>query len=131
MKRFLKHTLCSVGFLAGLMALLMLFSYAFTPKNNTREAGIDEYTLNGVYAEPENTLDVIFEGDSTSYYGINPLEIWRSSGITSYAAGWRDRPGNFCAIRGRFWKKFTRRSRRSTYFWKLLRCSTGYRLRMN
>lgn len=87
MKSFLKHTLCSVGFLAGLMALLMLFSYVFTPKDNTREAGIDEYTLNGVYAEPENTLDVIFEGDSTSYYGINPLEIWRDSGITSYAAG--------------------------------------------
>ena len=87
MKSFLKHTLFSVVFLAGLMALLMVFSYAFTPKDNTKEAGIDEYTLNGVYAEPENTLDVIFEGDSTSYYGINPLEIWRDTGITSYAAG--------------------------------------------
>lgn len=87
MKSFLKNTLLSLGFLVGLAALLMVFSVALTPKDNTKEAGIDEITLNGIYAEPANTLDVVFEGDSTSYYGIIPLEIWRESGITSYASG--------------------------------------------
>ncbi len=87
MKSFLKHSLFSIGFIAGLLALTMIVSIALTPKDNTREAGIDEFTLNGVYAEPENTLDVIFAGDSTSYYGIMPLEIWKNAEIASYAAG--------------------------------------------
>lgn len=36
------------------------------------------------YEEPENSLDVVFIGDSSIYRGISPLEIWKRHGITSY-----------------------------------------------
>lgn len=40
--------------------------------------------LREFYNEPENSLDVIFIGDSSIYKGISPLEIWKKYGITSY-----------------------------------------------
>lgn len=87
MKSFFRHTLFSIVFLAGLAALLLLLSVIMLPKDNTKEAGIDEKSLMGLFAEPANTIDVVYMGDSTTYSGIIPLEIWRDTGIPSYVAG--------------------------------------------
>lgn len=39
----------------------------------------------GFYAEPENSLDVLYLGSSYMRNGISPLEIWHNYGITGYA----------------------------------------------
>lgn len=40
--------------------------------------------ITGFFAEPKDTLDVVFIGASTAYMGINPSILWREYGITSY-----------------------------------------------
>lgn len=39
----------------------------------------------GFYAEPADTLDVLYLGSSYMRNGISPLEIWHDYGITGYA----------------------------------------------
>lgn len=39
----------------------------------------------GFYAEPEDSLDVLYLGSSYMRNGISPLEIWHDYGITGYA----------------------------------------------
>jgi len=48
-----------------------------TPYNTTTK-------LQGFFAEPDDTLDVVFIGASTSFMGINPSLLWREYGIPSY-----------------------------------------------
>lgn len=38
----------------------------------------------GFYAEPKNTLDVLYLGTSYMKNGMSPLEIWKAYGITGY-----------------------------------------------
>ena len=79
----------SILFLLILFLILLILSRVFIPKNNTIEAGIfkDKIRQAGVYAEPENTIDVIIVGDSEAYTSFIPLEAWNEYGYTSYACG--------------------------------------------
>lgn len=40
--------------------------------------------VRGFYEEKENSLDVLFIGDSNIYCGVTPMKIWKDYGITSY-----------------------------------------------
>ena len=59
-----KHILSSVAFLLILAVLLAAASYVVLPKNNTKEAGMLTPQANGFLGEPENTIDVLFLGNS-------------------------------------------------------------------
>lgn len=67
-----------------LCALLLLLSQLVVPKNNSKESGMVDARANGILAEPENTIDVVFVGDSECYSSFIPLHIWQETGITSY-----------------------------------------------
>lgn len=82
-----KNIISSVVFLLGLVVLLALASLIFQPKNNMERYGMEDYRANGILGEPEETLDVLFVGDSISYCSIIPMQIWRDYGITSYLCG--------------------------------------------
>ena len=82
-----KHILSSVAFLLILAVLLAAASYVVLPKNNTKKAGMHTPQANGILGEPENTIDVLFLGNSESYCGFVPMEIWKEQGITSYVCG--------------------------------------------
>ena len=84
MRLVVKHIASFLGFTAGLLVLLILASHIVLPKNNSKEGGIRDYRANGILGEPENSIDVLFLGDSEGQSAISPLEIWRTSGITSY-----------------------------------------------
>ncbi len=80
----LKNTLKGIVFTVILFALLLLASAVFIPKDNTKEVWKYDYTANGFLAEPKDTIDVLFLGDSEVFSGVSPLRIWEKYGITSY-----------------------------------------------
>lgn len=43
--------------------------------------------VHSFYEIEEDTLDVLFLGSSHLYYGVQPNELWRDHGITSYVMG--------------------------------------------
>jgi len=69
------------------LLLLVLGSLFFRPKNNTESYGMEDQRANGILAEQEQTIDVLFVGDSVSYCSVIPVQIWRDYGITSYMCG--------------------------------------------
>ncbi|MBQ9461330.1 MAG: hypothetical protein IJU51_05350 [Clostridia bacterium] len=84
MKGFLKGSLKGVVFIAGLMVLIMLSSMILIPRNNREEDWKHDVQANGILAEPENTIDVLFLGDSEVYSSVNPMRIWENYGYTAY-----------------------------------------------
>ena len=68
-----------IVFLVLLFALLKLLSGIFVPKISQ-----EIHTVKSFYTEPENSLDVVFLGDSAVYRGISPIALWDNYGITSY-----------------------------------------------
>ena len=82
-----KNIVSGVCFLLGLLFLLMTASLFFQPKNNTETHGMEDVKANGILGEPEETIDVLFIGDSVSYCSVIPVQIWRDYGITSYMCG--------------------------------------------
>lgn len=87
MRNILKKTVGSISFMCGLLALLVLLSNVFVPKNNDKKSGMDDVTANGILAEKENTVDVIIIGDSETYSSFIPMELWQNYGFTSYVCG--------------------------------------------
>jgi hypothetical protein len=53
-------------------------------KGNHDDAGIHNAMGKGFLAEPANTLDVLFAGDSEAFSAFCPLRLWENQGITSY-----------------------------------------------
>ncbi len=77
----------AAAFLLGLTVLLWLAGCVLRPKDNTPEAGMSDPEAMGILAEPEDSIEAIFIGDSLTYAGISPMEIWRAHGIPTYVCG--------------------------------------------
>lgn len=80
-----KYFICIriVCFLSLCICIMYYLSNVFTI------AQLEEYpTRNGfwqtVNAEDDNTIDMMFVGDSSVMHAINPMQIWRDSHITSF-----------------------------------------------
>lgn len=81
---YIKRTVKILSFLLGLLLLICATSALFIPKNNSKEAGMEEHLANGVLGEATNTVDVIILGDSEAYSSFSPMQIWQNTGYTSY-----------------------------------------------
>jgi len=74
---------------------LIIFCFLFStvqellkPKWGEGTAGAREtLNANGFYAEPEDSLDVIFIGSSHCFFAVSPLKMWQEYGFTSYVRG--------------------------------------------
>ncbi len=87
MRAVTKRILGVIGFIAGLLILLMAVSRLLMPKNNTKEAGMQDPVANGILSEPDYTLDVVVLGDSETFCSIIPPMLYENYGITSYCCG--------------------------------------------
>ena len=79
-----KHITRALCFLLPLLALALLLGLLFRPKNNTLSGGMLETDPLAVSSQPENSLDVLFLGDSEAYSGFVPMELWKDTGIASF-----------------------------------------------
>lgn len=70
-----------------LIVLLLISSRIFIPKNNIEEFGMQQISANGILGEKENTIDVLFVGDSIAYVSFFPLQMYEEYGFTSYTMG--------------------------------------------
>ena len=82
-----KKVLRTLLFFAGFVILFACFNHLLAPKTNTAEAGMHDSHAKGFVAEPQDTLDVLYLGDSEVYRAVMPLKIWEEQGITGYACG--------------------------------------------
>lgn len=55
------------------------YAYLLRPVTITRK------NMVGLYAEPENSLDMIYVGNSTTYRSWSPIQAWDKYGFTSYS----------------------------------------------
>lgn len=81
----MKNVLKIAGFLAVLLVLLWLCGLVLTPKTNHPDGGIYYPDGMGILSEPENSIDVLFIGDSEVCAAFSPMELWQSSGMTAFA----------------------------------------------
>lgn len=85
-----KKLLRICSFFLTFVLLFGLCSHVLLPKTNSKDAGIHDPWAKGFLAEPENTIDVLFLGDSELYSCVAPLDIWETTGITAYNCGTSD-----------------------------------------
>ncbi len=84
MQTFLKHTLKAAVFMGGLVLLLFLLSKVFIPADGTIDDGVNTVNANSIYKEREQSVEVIFLGDSEIYAAVSPMQIWQEYGIPTY-----------------------------------------------
>ncbi len=78
MNKNIKYLIATFGILLSVIYLISHFTYMM------REPIMEKTNLMGFYAEPEDTLDVVFIGSSTLRTSVNPIVLWQDYGITSY-----------------------------------------------
>lgn len=64
--------------------LLIAFSFLFYPKDNCKAFGMNDEKANGIIGEKDNSIDVVFLGDSEALCSFSPLQMWGDFGFTSY-----------------------------------------------
>ncbi len=74
----------SIIFLSILFILFILLSDLFVPKNNYKKLGMNNIEANGILGEKDNSIDVLFLGDSEAYTSMSPLIMYNKYGFTSY-----------------------------------------------
>ena len=80
-KRFLKNGIKALSFVLIIAVILLALSPVFMPKTNK---GLKDKSAQGFLAEPDNSIDVVFVGDSLAYSSFIPLKIFNDYGISSY-----------------------------------------------
>ena len=82
-----------ISFLLILAMLLITLSYIFAPKNYWEELRYGQKPIvNSVLDEPDDSIDVLFLGDSLTYSAVSPMEIWRRQGFTSFVCAGAAQP---------------------------------------
>lgn len=87
MKVKLKKIVKALCFLLGLGIIMEISSMIIKPSGNVYNIDGVEKKTESFMLEKENSLDIIFLGDSETYANFSPLHIWNKSGITSYVMG--------------------------------------------
>ena len=82
--RRLRAPLPLIASVCLLFVALTVLSSLMMPKNNQASFGQHDVGAHGVLGEPQNSLDVLFVGDSEVYTSLIPRQMWSEHGFTSY-----------------------------------------------
>lgn len=72
-------------FIIIMVVILYAISPIFVPKWTKAGDNYITQIVRGFYAEEDNSLDVMFMGNSDMYRGMSPITIWDEYGIASYS----------------------------------------------
>ncbi len=86
MKKY-QNIIKSFLFMLILSGLIGILSYVFTPKNNFKSLGMDNVEINGILGEKDNSIDVLFVGDSEVYASFSPMQMYDEYGFTAHDLG--------------------------------------------
>lgn len=78
-----KRIFGTVSFVLILLVVLLLLSYAFSPQK-PENVTMQNVKPNALLAEPDNTIDVLFLGDSEAYASFSPIQLWNEKGFPSF-----------------------------------------------
>ncbi len=84
MRNYLGKVARGVGFFAGLFLILWISSDYFKPESATYNIVLVDQKESDLRNEEENTIDVIFAGDSECYSAFSPVQMWQEYGFTSF-----------------------------------------------
>lgn len=87
MNQNLKNIIRAGTFIILFALFFVLLSGAFIPAQNSCEDGMESRISKAYRGEPANSLDVVFVGNSDVYRAVSPVDLYRSTGITSAIAG--------------------------------------------
>ncbi len=82
----LKATASCIGFFALFLAVLTVVSLIYVPKWR----GLDAEEMRGLYAEEENSIDILCLGSCNMYSSFSPVIAYEQYGLTSYVYGCPD-----------------------------------------
>ena len=82
--KFISFSIKLLAVVFIVLLALYFISPVFVPKWNTKEDNYVGTNISGYYAEPKNSIDVLYVGNSSVFCGISPMEIWNEYGITGY-----------------------------------------------
>lgn len=84
-KKDIRQILKCILFFLIFAMLLGVASYIFAPDNYWEQYRPGEVNVtHAVLKEPDDSIDVLFLGDSLVYSAISPMEIWENYGFTSF-----------------------------------------------
>ena len=81
----LKKIVSIIILIVLIISILFAISPIFIPKWILAEDNYITNIVRGFYAEKDNSLDVIFMGNSDMYRGLSPIVLWDKYGIASYS----------------------------------------------
>jgi len=80
----MRNVIKSFCFIIILIILLTVSIFLLIPKNNLYKYNFLDYLDYEILEEKDNTVDVLFVGDSLVYSSVSPMEIWNEYGFTSF-----------------------------------------------
>lgn len=86
MKKYFNY-IKSMVFIAFFLFFIFIGSILLFPKDNTKKCGMQDVVSNGFLGEKENSLDVLYIGDSESYASFSPMQMYDEHGFTGYVLG--------------------------------------------
>ena len=80
----MRNVIKSICFILILAVLLVGSFFILVPRYNLFNYKFNDFLEFEILGEKDDTIDVLFVGDSLVYSAISPMEIWNEFGYTSY-----------------------------------------------
>lgn len=80
----MKNVIKSICFILILIILLVTSVYLLIPKTNFHKYKLQDFLDYEILEEKDDTIDILFVGDSLVYSSVSPMEIWNEYGFTSF-----------------------------------------------
>lgn len=102
----MKNLFKAVFFGAILVLIIIFLNRLFSPVGTYEGGWYASWAMQDMYKQKENTIDVLYVGDSNIYAGVSPLEIYNKIGVTGFSAStpMQDIVGSYYIIK-EFFKK--------------------------
>jgi len=84
---FFKHKRGPVGYVLRTVCFLILFVFLFQLASGVVRSKPQAGSSALFYAEPRNSLDVLFMGSSRMLNGVSPMQLWEETGVPSHNLG--------------------------------------------